>query len=174
MTADPFGLDSISLDWLRAKPGGKWARYPGALAAWVADMDFPPAPAIAAAVRAVADADDFGYPLWQSSHRPTQAEEAFVASLSSCHMLWFRHLAAKAGFVVERYEDRADGVMAKNAEGKLAMTLLTLRPRVDFAGEKRPQRVDIEALHHKAHEECFIANSVNFPVAIEPTVLLAD
>lgn len=83
-------------------------------------------------------------------------------------MLWFLHLAAKAGFVVERYEDRADGVMAKNAEGKLAMTLLTLRPRVDFAGEKRPQRVDIEALHHKAHEECFIANSVKSEVRCVP------
>ncbi len=79
MTLDPFGLESITLDWLRAKPGGKWARYPGALAAWVADMDFRPAPAIAAAVRAVADADDFGYPAWQSRKCPSPAEEAFVA-----------------------------------------------------------------------------------------------
>lgn len=79
MTGDPFGLESISLDWLQAKPGGKWAKYPGALAAWVADMDFRPAPAIAAAVRAVADAADFGYPAWQSMRRPSPAEEAFVA-----------------------------------------------------------------------------------------------
>lgn len=79
MTGDPFGLDSISLDWLQAKPGGKWAKYPGDLAAWVADMDFRPAPAIAAAVRAVADAGDFGYPVWQSMRRPSPAEEAFVA-----------------------------------------------------------------------------------------------
>lgn len=107
-------------------------------------------------------------PLPYSDAAAVDPEEAFVASLSSCHMLWFLHLAAKAGFVVERYEDRADGVMAKNAEGKLAMTLLTLRPRVDFAGEKRPERADIEALHHKAHEECFIANSVKSEVRCVP------
>ncbi len=79
MTTDPFGLESLTVDRLRAKPGGKWARYPGALAAWVADMDFPPAPAIVEAVRAVADAGDFGYPLWQSAHHPTEAEDAFVS-----------------------------------------------------------------------------------------------
>lgn len=107
-------------------------------------------------------------PVPYSDAAAVDPEEAFVASLSSCHMLWFLHLAAKAGFVVERYEDRADGVMAKNAEGKLAMTLLTLRPRVDFAGEKRPERADIEALHHKAHEECFIANSVKSEVRCVP------
>ena len=107
-------------------------------------------------------------PVPYSDAAAVDPEEAFVASLSSCHMLWFLHLAAKAGFVVERYEDRADGVMAKNAEGKLAMTLLTLRPRVDFAGEKRPERADIEALHHKAHEDCFIANSVKSEVRCVP------
>jgi organic hydroperoxide reductase OsmC/OhrA len=107
-------------------------------------------------------------PLPYSDAAAVDPEEAFVAALSSCHMLWFLHLAAKAGFVVERYEDRADGVMAKNAEGKLAMTLLTLRPRVDFAGEKRPDRAEIEALHHRAHEECFIANSVKSEVRCEP------
>ncbi len=79
MTADPFGLDSISLDWLRAKPGGKWAKYPGALAAWVADMDFPPPPCVAEALRAVADAGDFGYPAVAERPRPHQAEEAFAA-----------------------------------------------------------------------------------------------
>jgi len=77
--ADPFGFESLSLEWLRAKPGGKWARYPGALAAWVADMDFPPARAITAAVHAVATSGDFGYPLWQGTHSPTSAEHAFVA-----------------------------------------------------------------------------------------------
>lgn len=107
-------------------------------------------------------------PLPYSDAAAVDPEEAFVAALSSCHMLWFLHLAAKAGFVVERYEDRADGVMAKNAEGKLAMTLLTLRPRVDFAGEKRPDRAEIEALHHRAHEECFIANSVKSEVRCVP------
>ena len=107
-------------------------------------------------------------PLPYSDAAAVDPEEAFVASLSSCHMLWFLHLAAKAGFVVERYEDRADGVMAKNAEGRLAMTRVTLRPRADFAGEKRPDRAEIEALHHAAHEECFIANSVKSEVRCEP------
>jgi organic hydroperoxide reductase OsmC/OhrA len=107
-------------------------------------------------------------PLPYSDAAAVDPEEAFVAALSSCHLLWFLHLAAKAGFVVERYEDRADGVMAKNAEGKLAMTLVTLRPQVGFAGEKQPSRAEVEALHHAAHEECFIANSVKSEVRCEP------
>ena len=75
---DPYGFDSLSLDWLRAKPGGKWAKYEGDLAAWVADMDFRPSAAIAQALRDVADADDFGYPDWQGRF-PSPAEHAFVA-----------------------------------------------------------------------------------------------
>ena len=87
-------------------------------------------------------------------------EEAFVASLSSCHMLWFLHIASKQDFVVDRYRDEAVGVMAKNAEGRLAMTEVTLRPEVAFAGEKRPSAAALDAMHHEAHEECFIASSV--------------
>jgi organic hydroperoxide reductase OsmC/OhrA len=107
-------------------------------------------------------------PLPYSDAAAVDPEEAFVAALSSCHLLWFLHLAAKSGFVVERYEDCAEGVMAKNAEDRLAMTLVTLRPRAEFAGEKRPSHSDIEALHRKAHEECFIANSVKSEVRCEP------
>lgn len=107
-------------------------------------------------------------PLPYSNPQAVDPEEAFVAALSSCHMLWFLHIAAMRGFVVERYEDRADGVMAKNAEGKLAMTRVTLRPRAEFAGEKQPDREGIEDLHHAAHEECFIANSVKSEVRCEP------
>ena len=84
MSADPFGLQSLSLDWLHSRPGGKWARYPGALAAWVADMDYPPAPAIVAALHAVAEAGDFGYPLWQG-RGPSPAEKAFVAWVARRH-----------------------------------------------------------------------------------------
>ncbi|HSE39319.1 MAG TPA: OsmC family protein [Acidobacteriota bacterium] len=91
-------------------------------------------------------------------------EEAFVASLSSCHMLWFLSIAAKRGFLIESYQDEAIGIMAKNSEGKLAITKVTLRPKVEFAGEKLPHREDIEAMHHEAHEECFIANSVKTDV----------
>jgi organic hydroperoxide reductase OsmC/OhrA len=91
-------------------------------------------------------------------------EEAFVASLASCHMLWFLSLAAKQGFIIESYRDEATGVMAKNADGKLAMTEVTLHPRVKFFGEKRPSALQHEAMHHEAHEQCFIANSVKTDV----------
>ncbi|MDT3736007.1 MAG: OsmC family protein [Denitratisoma sp.] len=107
-------------------------------------------------------------PLPYSDAAAVDPEEAFVAALSSCHLLWFLHLAAKAGFVVEHYEDCADGVMAKNAEGRLAMTRVTLRPRVAFVGDRLPSRQDIESLHHAAHEACFIANSVKSEVRCEP------
>lgn len=95
-------------------------------------------------------------------------EEAFVASLSTCHMLWFLSLAAKRGFCVDSYTDNAEGVMARNGAGKMAMTQVTLRPSVEFFGDKRPTREEIDHLHHKAHEECFIANSVTTDVRCEP------
>ena len=95
-------------------------------------------------------------------------EEAFVASLSSCHLLWFLSIAAERGFVVESYRDEASGILAKNSEGKLAMTEVTLRPRVEFAGERRPSAEDRAALHHEAHEKCFIANSVRTTVRCQP------
>ena len=95
-------------------------------------------------------------------------EEAFVASLSSCHMLWFLSLAAKEKFRVDRYEDEAEGVMEKNAEGRMAMTRVTLRPRVQFSGDKLPSPADLERQHHQAHEECFIASSVRTDVRCEP------
>jgi organic hydroperoxide reductase OsmC/OhrA len=93
-------------------------------------------------------------------------EEAFVAALSSCHMLWFLSLAATAGWCVDDYSDEAVGVMGRNAAGKSAMLHVTLRPRVKFVGEPRPAAADIERLHHRAHEECFIANSVTTEVRV--------
>ena len=95
-------------------------------------------------------------------------EELFIASLASCHMLWFLDIVARRGFRVDRYEDEAEGVMEKNAEGKMAVTRVTLRPAVQFSGEKLPSRADIERLHHEAHEECFIASSVRTDVRVEP------
>lgn len=95
-------------------------------------------------------------------------EEAFVASLSSCHMLWFLDLACRAGWVVDDYRDEAVGVLAARADGRLAMTLVTLRPAVRFAGERRPDAAEIARLHHAAHAECFIANSVTSEVRCEP------
>ena len=95
-------------------------------------------------------------------------EEAFVASLSSCHMLWFLSLAARRKFCVDRYFDAASGVLEKNAEGKLAMTVVTLHPDVTFAGERLPTRGELDQLHNDAHENCFIANSVKTDVRCEP------
>ena len=93
-------------------------------------------------------------------------EEAFVASLSSCHMLFFLDFARRAGLVVEGYEDVAEGVMAKRDDGRMAMTVVTLRPRISWGGEA-PDAVALAGLHHQAHEACFIANSVTSEVRIE-------
>lgn len=95
-------------------------------------------------------------------------EELFVAALTSCHMLWFLSLSAARKHVVDRYEDNAVGVMSRNAEGRLAMTVVTLRPRVTFAGAGGPDAVALAALHHAAHEACFIARSVKTEVRCEP------
>lgn len=107
-------------------------------------------------------------PLPYSQANAVDPEEAFVASLSSCHMLWFLSIAAKRGFCVDCYVDNAEGVMAKNASGKFAMTRVTLRPKVVFVGIPSPTASDIESMHHKAHAECFIANSVKTEIHIEP------
>ena len=95
-------------------------------------------------------------------------EEAFVASLSSCHMLFFLSFAAAGGWRVDDYSDDALGVMGKNAAGREAMVRVTLRPRVAFSGERLPSRADILQLHHRSHEECYIANSVTTEVRCEP------
>ena len=108
-------------------------------------------------------------PIPLSDASAVDPEEAFVASLSSCHMLWFLALAAKRGFAVERYRDAAEGEMAKNAEGKMAMTVVTLKPEVAFDGP-HPSREQLDALHHEAHELCFIANSVKTEVRCVPVV----
>jgi len=95
-------------------------------------------------------------------------EEALVAALSSCHMLTFLYLAAKQGLVVESYEDEAVGVMTKNARGKLFVSKVALRPRIVFAGARQPDAAQLAELHHHAHEECYIANSVLTQVVVEP------
>ena len=107
-------------------------------------------------------------PLPLSAAAAVDPEEAFVVSLSSCHMLWFLSLAANGKWVVESYRDAAVGTMAKNDAGKLVMTQVTLRPEVVFGGERLPSSAEILALHHRAHEECFLANSVKTEVRCEP------
>lgn len=91
-------------------------------------------------------------------------EEAFVASLASCHMLWFLSLAAGRGVIVNSYEDNAEGILAKNADGNLAMTRVTLRPQVEAEDAEN----EIAELHHAAHQKCYIANSVTTEIIVEP------
>ncbi|MDQ6829632.1 MAG: OsmC family protein [Gemmatimonadota bacterium] len=98
-------------------------------------------------------------------------EEAFVASIASCHMLWFLNIAALRGFVIDRYTDAAVGVMGTNAEGKLAMVTVTLHPDARFIGDKLPSADDAAAMHHEAHDKCYIANSVKTDVRCEPVTL---
>ena len=83
-------------------------------------------------------------------------------------MLWFLSIAAKRRFVVDYYSDAAIGVMEKNAQGKLAISVVTLRPHVHFSGDGLPTHLDIDNMHHQAHEQCFIANSVKSEVRCEP------
>ena len=106
-------------------------------------------------------------PLPLSVEANVDPEEAFVAALSSCHMLFFLSYAAQRGFVIDRYEDQAVGTMGKNAQGQIAMLKVVLRPRIVFSGEKIPAAADIEALHHRSHKDCFIANSVKTEVVVE-------
>jgi organic hydroperoxide reductase OsmC/OhrA len=95
-------------------------------------------------------------------------EEAFVASISSCHMLTFLWVASKEGFVADSYEDAAVGVMTKNERGVPWVSTVTLRPRIVWSGDKLPTPADLERLHHRAHEECFIANSIKTAITVEP------
>ncbi len=105
-------------------------------------------------------------PLPLSRADAVDPEEAFIASLSSCHMLFFLFYAAKGGFKIDRYEDEAIGEMGKNARGAMAMLKVRLRPKIDWDGTA-PSAEQLEKLHHSAHESCFIANSVTCEVAIE-------
>jgi organic hydroperoxide reductase OsmC/OhrA len=96
-------------------------------------------------------------------------EEALVAALSSCHMLFFLSFASSAGYTVESYDDAAEGVMATNAEGRAAMTAFTLRPVVTFKA-RAPLAEEFAAMHHRAHEECYVANSLKGEVLVEPVI----
>jgi len=106
-------------------------------------------------------------PVPMSVEANVDPEEAFVASLSSCHMLFFLYLAAKQGFIIDEYVDDAVGTMEKNAEGAMAMTRVRLRPSIVYSGGRTPSREELEELHHRAHGLCFIANSVKSEVTTE-------
>jgi organic hydroperoxide reductase OsmC/OhrA len=109
-------------------------------------------------------------PLPLSAADAVDPEEALVASTSSCHMLYFLFFAARRGFVVDSYVDNAFGVLEKNASGKIVMSRITLRPRIVLSGDKRPSADEFASLHHAAHDECFIANSLKSEILVEPVL----
>ncbi len=106
-------------------------------------------------------------PDYQGNPSYVNPEEALVAALSSCHMLTFLAVAARKQFVIDSYHDDAVGVLEKDAQGRLAVTRVTLRPKVTFSGEKQPTPEEVKMLHDRAHRGCFIANSVTAQVTVE-------
>lgn len=94
-------------------------------------------------------------------------EEMLVASLSSCHALFFLDFARRGGFILDAYIDEAEGILEKRADGKMAITKVTLRPNLTWSGDNIPSSEQVAAMHHQAHELCFIANSFNGEVVIE-------
>ncbi|MEX0613267.1 MAG: OsmC family protein [Pirellulales bacterium] len=107
-------------------------------------------------------------PAAYTSATAVDPEEAFIASLSSCHMLTFLYVAYKQRFQVDSYEDTAVGVMTKGTNGVPWVSTVTLHPRIVYGGDKRPTADEEHQLHHNAHENCFIANSVKTDVKVEP------
>ena len=105
-------------------------------------------------------------PLPFSNPAHVDPEEAFVASISSCHMLTFLFLASKQGFQIDRYEDEAVGVLSKNEAGVPWVSFVTLHPKIAYGGDKMPSPADEEHLHHLAHEQCYIANSIKTAVVV--------
>lgn len=106
-------------------------------------------------------------PLPYSVAAAVDPEEALIASASSCHMLTLLYVAAKRGFIIDSYVDEAFGTMEKNAEGQLFISRITLRPRIEFSGEKKPTAEELESIHHAAHRDCYIANSVKAEIVVE-------
>ena len=106
-------------------------------------------------------------PLPYSVEQNVDPEEAFIASLSSCHMLFFLSIAAKKRLIVDQYNDNAIGLMEKDGQGRISMTKVTLRPKVTFAGDKQPSLEQLEKIHHQAHQQCFLANSVKTEIVTQ-------
>jgi len=114
-----------------------------------------------------ASSSPLSVPVPMSVEKNVDPEEALVAALASCHMLFYLSFVAKRGYVLDQYRDLAIGVMEKNPQGKTAITCIHLRPRENYSGDKQPGLQEREELHHMAHEHCYIANSINAEVIIE-------
>ena len=117
-------------------------------------------------LRVPASSSPLSVPLPMSNADNLDPEEALVAATSSCHMLFFLSIAAQRGFVVDHYCDHAIGALGKNADGKMAMTRITLRPAIVFSGAQ-PSAPELDAIHHLAHDKCYIANSLKADVVLE-------
>ncbi|WP_338770288.1 OsmC family protein [Massilia sp. METH4] len=120
--------------------------------------------------RVPASSSPLSVPLPMSVADNVDPEEALIAATASCHMLFFLSIAAKRGHVVESYIDHAVGLLEKTAEGRMAMTNITLRPEIVFAGGDWPGEEEIAAMHHEAHDKCYIANSLKTEITIEPPI----
>jgi len=107
-------------------------------------------------------------PAYLGNPKLVDPEEAFVASISSCHMLTFLAIAAKKKFVLDEYVDEAVGHMEKNAEGKMAITRVVLRQKTKFSGDKQPTQQELDEMNHMSHDQCFIASSVKTEITVEP------
>jgi organic hydroperoxide reductase OsmC/OhrA len=114
-----------------------------------------------------ASSSPLSVPLPMSDAAAVDPEEALVAAVSSCHMLFFLSIAARRGHTVDSYIDHAVGLLGKNAQGKMAMTRITLRPAIAFDGTAPPGEEELHAIHHEAHDKCYIANSLNTEVVVE-------
>lgn len=145
-----------TIDWMRTGPDFAKGRY-SREHTWSFDggvtVPASPSPAVV--------------PVPWSNPANVDPEEAFVAAIASCHMLTYLWVASRAGFTVDSYRDAAVGVMTKNERGVPWVSLVTLRPQIRYGGEKQPTPAEIEQLHHLAHEQCFIANSVKTEVKVE-------
>lgn len=117
--------------------------------------------------RVPASSSPLSVPVPMSDPAGVDPEEALVAAASSCHMLFFLSIAARRGFIIDSYVDRAVGVMEKGNDGKVAITRIILRPKIIFSGERRPDAAELDAMHHASHEQCFIANSLKSEVVVE-------
>jgi len=122
--------------------------------------------------RVPASSSPLSVPLPMSNADNVDPEEALVAAVSSCHMLFFLSIAAKRGYTVDSYVDQAVGLLEKNADGRMAMTSITLRPDIAFdgGGASWPDDDALAAMHHQAHELCYIANSIKAEVVVEPPI----
>ena len=114
-----------------------------------------------------ASSSPLSVPLPMSEAANVDPEEALVAATASCHMLFFLSIAAQRGYVVDSYRDHALGLLGPDADGRMAMTRITLRPAIAFGGERAPDAAELDTIHHAAHERCYIANSLKAEVVVE-------